>query len=1205
MLSRLAASRPGPAGQSVEGAVPAAEGATSTRGPARAAAAATAGAVTPSPDSLLASRAATVARTEGPVAAGLGVAEPGAVPAAGAASPPEMALPGNQAVASPAGQPAPTGSVAAERPGAAPPAAEHAAAAPPAAERPGAGSGGPDPEQVGPAAAPPAEELLAATVAVVSDRARQQRSHRPAATLVASAGAAAIEPSVEQQRSASSRTVEGMDADPEQVRRDAFKAALRQAIQDATPEPKTEGEAERVMRQGADTASQALSGQLNVQSEAAAGPIRSAAQTEISPDSQPAPPAAELDRDQAGPAPGPVPAGAVVPEPLPPEQLDYSGDRASTDQALADAGVSAEQLERGNEGEFQPALEARSAAEAHEEAAPTQYRESEAELRADARASATSALAGGLAGMHESRGQVMGRAAETQTSTSSKQRADRRRVTADITQIQVDTKADVEKILTAMDEEAASIFADGLARAESAYDAAFEDAKGGLGTWLTTWGSDWDRHIERSLAKARSEYLRHVEKAIDAVADCVDGKLQAAKNRVAEGRAAVKAYVSSLDEGLASVGEQARQAVSGEFDALEGAIDQRRDSLIDRLTQQYKDSYQRMSAREEQLRQENKSLWQRVYDATVGVIKKIIEFRNMLLSVLAKAASVIALIIGDPIGFLGNLVAAAKQGVISFSENIVEHLRKGLIEWLFGAVAKSAIQLPKTFDLKGILSLVLQILGLTWANIRRIAVEMVGEPIVKTLEKLAEPIVVLIRDGPAGLWEWIKEKLTDLKAMLLDEIQSWLVTNVIKAGITWIISLLNPASAFLKACKAIYDIVMFFVERASQIAELVSAITDSIGAIAQGSIAGAAKKVEAALAKSIPVAIGLLAGLLGLGDIGGAIKRFIDRVRAPVEDAIRWLINKAVTLVKAAGKMLGLGKKDEPDGADGDPRALAHRSIVQGVSSGMPDSSVRDHLAKTRQDLKPAGLTGLELRGPQEDGTYDVYAAASEFKKLLTLVPADLRGTRSVTMEVTFELREAIDLDAVQNLGRHRSAQHDPSGQLRMDETGQPVLETTHYSMDPDPTQTVGSKTYRGSRPGPKTRSGGVVAPLDTSDGIRLRVLTYNTGDEARVDSNRTHAEAQLESFLSGARDVARRVVAIEAHINYSPCTLCTPDMQRIAALTPNAERRTLTYTKWYTHQKRGTTATSLAAISAAGWSVVGPGAPGGGSDPMLAVEGT
>ena len=62
---------------------------------------------------------------------------------------------------------------------------------------------------------------------------------------------------------------------------------------------------------------------------------------------------------------------------------------------------------------------------------------------------------------------------------------------------------------------------------------------------------------------------------------------------------------------------------------------------------------------------------------------------------------------------------------------------------------------------------------------------------------------------------------------------------------------------------------MFFIERGTQIIALVNAIIDSIAAIAKGSIGVAATLVENALAKAIPVAIGFLASLLGLGDISG------------------------------------------------------------------------------------------------------------------------------------------------------------------------------------------------------------------------------------------------------------------------------------------------------------------------------------------------
>ncbi|MDQ2805458.1 MAG: hypothetical protein M3Z04_00840, partial [Chloroflexota bacterium] len=75
------------------------------------------------------------------------------------------------------------------------------------------------------------------------------------------------------------------------------------------------------------------------------------------------------------------------------------------------------------------------------------------------------------------------------------------------------------------------------------------------------------------------------------------------------------------------------------------------------------------------------------------------------------------------------------------------------------------------------------------------------------------------------------------------------------AGITWLVSLFNPAGAFIKACKAIYDVIMFFIERGSQIMALVNAVLNSVSAIASGSVGGAAAAIEGALSAALPVAI--------------------------------------------------------------------------------------------------------------------------------------------------------------------------------------------------------------------------------------------------------------------------------------------------------------------------------------------------------------
>ncbi|WP_123919599.1 hypothetical protein [Georgenia muralis] len=804
---------------------------------------------------------------------------------------------------------------------------------------------------------PSPREAIAPAVQQIRQRAGRASGHTPAGTIQVNAQAAAVRHPTEQLRGAAVATVQNLDeagTETDTFQRESFRAALSAAIVAATsPTPTSEDQANRVISGGAQAASSSLQGQLGAQRDAAAGPLAAPAAAEVPPaDVETPQPEVDLQVEQVGPPPAPVAAAPVVPAPLPPERLDYSEDRQATDSAMAESGVTQDQLERGNEPEFGQTLTARTEAEEHEAQVAATYRAGEAEVRGGAEQRAQGALAGGLAGMQEARTGVIGTVAGRQTGTMTRDEAERRRVTTTIEGIKNRTRTDVETLLTEMETEAARIFGEGLTAAEKAYRDTFEEEKGGVGTWLTTWGDDWEELIESSLATARSAYLWHVNEAIDLVADCVDAKLAAAKRRVTQGLAEVQVFVASLDVSLQAFGMETLAAVSNEFDEMTQSIDARKDALVESLTNQYKASYERMSAMEEELRAANKSLWQRVYDATIGLVKKILAFKDMLLSILAKAADVVSDIISDPIGFLGNLVAGVALGLENFIANIGTHLRKGLMDWLFGALGGAGITMPDSFDLKGIVSIVLQVLGLTYANFRARAVKIVGEPVVSALEQAAEVFKVIATEGIPGLWRFIQEKVADLKAMVLDAIWEFIQEKVIVAGITWIVGLLNPASAFFKACKAIYDIVMFFINRGSQIIDLVNAVIDSIGAIAKGSISVAATFVENALAKAIPVAIGFLASLLGLGDISTTIRNTIDKARAPVNDAIDWLINQAVKGGKAVLAILGGGPKPAAAADQAPPPAdldvTDHRAVASQAASDLRAGGEAEDYASLR-----------------------------------------------------------------------------------------------------------------------------------------------------------------------------------------------------------------------------------------------------------------
>jgi hypothetical protein len=240
--------------------------------------------------------------------------------------------------------------------------------------------------------------------------------------------------------------------------------------------------------------------------------------------------------------------------------------------------------------------------------------------------------------------------------------------------------------------------------------------------------------------------------------------------------------------------------------------------------------------------------------------------------------------------------------------------------------------------------------------------------------------------------------------MVLDAIFDFIKERVIIAGITWIIGLLNPISAFFKAFKAIYDIVMFFINRGSQILEFVNAVVDSIAAIAKGDLGKAASMVEGALAKAVPVAIGFLAGLLGLGDPATPVRETIEKARSPVEKAIDWVINLAVKGVKAAGGFLkglfgGKKKEEKPEAKpkEDDPQKEAKVEAVLLAIDSLEQQYLKDGLIKHEDAEKVAAkvknehpvFTSIQVVEGEETWDYDYVASPSRTKTGERRSPAD------------------------------------------------------------------------------------------------------------------------------------------------------------------------------------------------------------------------
>ena len=273
----------------------------------------------------------------------------------------------------------------------------------------------------------------------------------------------------------------------------------------------------------------------------------------------------------------------------------------------------------------------------------------------------------------------------------------------------------------------------------------------------------------------------------------------------------------------------------------------------------------------------------------------------MLTNVLARVAGVVGDIIKAPVEFLGNLIAGIKGGILKFKDNIVEHLRKGLMGWLFGALAEGGVELPGTFDLRGIVKLLVSLFGLTWANIRNRLVRQIGEKAMGAVEKGVSIFQTLAAQGVVGLWEMLLEKLGDIKEMILEQVKDFVVTRIITAGITWLIGLLNPAAAFVKACKLIYDVVMFFVSNVARIARFVNTVIDSVADVVKGNVSGVVNKINDVLGQMVPIIIGFFASVIGLGGVGQKIREIVGALQKPINKALDFVIK---TGLKLAGPII-------------------------------------------------------------------------------------------------------------------------------------------------------------------------------------------------------------------------------------------------------------------------------------------------------------
>jgi hypothetical protein len=760
------------------------------------------------------------------------------------------------------------------------------------------------------------------------DVARKKRviatSHPSAGKEATSAQEASVPPKDDAQAQGKTANAEKMnEAKPKEFDKEAFVQAVEKAI--AEKAPKNLEQADEFAESGkpaevkAEVAGKVGEGKTDsaeqIATTTAAPPDTSGAVTKqvvpISPDRPPATPNT------------PDPAKAT-PEKLPPSATDLSAGPKAVNQEMADGGITEPQLKKANEPSFTTALKDKKTAEQHAETTPPELRKHEAAQLRQTTAQAKRLGAAAMGAMAAGRVRTGQQVGTGKTNTKSSDEEKRAQVTTILQKVFDTMKTDVEGILTGLDKLVDNQFTQGEKEARDAFTAehrrkmdAYKD-KRYSGRWgLIKWGHDkllgLPDEANQIFVEARDNYVKRMRQVISDVADTIGRELNRAKQRIAKGRADLHAEVAKLPKDLQALGKQAAADFSDKFDELTQSVDDKSTELVDTLATKYTDAVKAVDDEIAAEKEKNKPLVDKALDGIKDVVKTINDLKNMLLGVLAKAGQAVMGILKDPIGFLGNLVKAVGGGLKLFKNNAKTHLQQGVLSWLLGTAATAGIQLPTTFDIVGILLLIAGLLGLTWPAIRARIARKVPKEAMTAIEagEHALPIVVEVRKrGVRAMWDDLKTRVGDLKKNLIDNLVQFLLPTIIIAGITWIISLFNPASAFIRACKMIIDIIRFIVTNGRQIIEFVNTVLDAVIAISKGGGGGVPGLVEKALARSIPVLIGALAALLGVGGIAGKVKQIFQKLAKPVGRAIDWVIDKIVGLAKKVwAKIKALAKK--------------------------------------------------------------------------------------------------------------------------------------------------------------------------------------------------------------------------------------------------------------------------------------------------------
>lgn len=439
--------------------------------------------------------------------------------------------------------------------------------------------------------------------------------------------------------------------------------------------------------------------------------------------------------------------------------------------------------------------------------------------------------------------------------------------------------------------------------------------------WLL--GMDELPGVKAIFERNREIFVTTINKLVEDISADNKRVIEECKEVLQNARKEIKEYVDKLGPALKDIGKKAAAEMDSKLDQMDAFIAKKEEELKDKLQEKQSAAIKAIDEKIEKMKEEMAGALAKLGKLLLMAAKKFFTWAlekfgyslSTIEGIINKGVAVLKAIFTQPIKFVKNLMSAALTGFKSFGKNFLKHLKDALFEWLTGSL--EGLTLPQTWDLKGIISVALQMIGISYQNIRRHLVAALSEPVVAGLEKTFTLVKTLITEGPMAAWEQLKEMAGEMRNAFVEAVKDFIKQKIIEQAVIWLGSLFVPGAGIIKAIIGIYDTVVFFIRKAKQIMQMIGSFLGSIAEIAAGNIGGAAEALEKGLARGLSLVINFLAALLRLSGVTAKIRDAIQKIRAKVDAVLervaKWIAAKAKPLIdKAVGVVKkGVGKVKE------------------------------------------------------------------------------------------------------------------------------------------------------------------------------------------------------------------------------------------------------------------------------------------------------